>query len=442
MRESVAGTIRIRSADSVRGRVRVPGDKSIAHRALILSAVADGDTVIHGLPTGHDVVSTMTVLSGLGIGIDGELNTGVCVRGRGFSALQPPSSALNCGNSGTTMRLMMGLLAGRPFAATLCGDGSLSRRPMARISTPLAAMGAQFELADGTYPPIQVTGGPLTGMSYQTPVASAQIKSAVLIAGLQASGMTTVIESSPSRDHTERMLAEMGVGVERQDLATSVTASPLQSLERYEVPGDISSAAFLLTAALVLPDSAITIEGVGFNATRLGFWEIVQGMGARIHAQSTESRGEPIATIQAMSSSLQPFDLRGSQLVRAIDEVPILAVLATQASGRSVIADAAELRVKESDRIATTAAMLRGLGAAVQETADGLVIDGPTPLKPGVIECHNDHRIALAGAIAGLIARGDGWTELKGGGCAAVSYPGFFEDVMALSSAVVEECLS
>ena len=430
--------IRIRAARRMRGTVEVPGDKSIAHRALLFSAIADGPSCLTGLPTGADVASTMSVLQSLGVKIEGDVTGELRVHGRGMDGLIPSSAPLDCGNSGTTMRLCMGLLSGRSFESALIGDASLTRRPMKRVADPMQLMGAQIAMSDGLYPPVTIHGTPLRGIDYSSPIASAQVKSALLLAGLQASGKTRVIEPSLSRNHTELMLEQMGASIVYSGCETEIEASSLNPLGHYRVAGDQSSAAFLVAASVLLPDANCSIEHVGFNPTRTGFFDTLESMGVPIDVSMTTTTGEPMATLSTASAALRSFTLAGDALVRAIDEVPILAVLATQAQGRSVISDAAELRVKESDRLATTAAMLNAMGGRVEETADGLIIEGPTPLRPASIECHHDHRIALAGAVAGLIAQGDGWTELHGGDCADVSYPTFFQDIQTITDATVE----
>ena len=339
------------------------------------------------------------------------------------------------------MRLCIGLLGGRPFQSTLVGDESLTRRPMMRVAEPLNQMGSRVEMAAGNRPPVTIHGGGLRGIDYSSSVASAQVKSAILLAGLQATGRTRVIEPSLSRNHSELMLAQMGAAIEMDDCRTEISASSLNPLGEYTVPGDASSAAFLVAAAAMLSGGSCCVERIGFNPTRTGFFDVLETMGVELNASITEPSGEPTATVSVNNSPLRSFTLDGKALVRAIDEVPILAVMATQAHGRSVIADAAELRVKESDRLATTSAMLKAMGARVEETADGLIIEGPTTLNHAQIECHHDHRIALAGAVAGRHARGDGWTELRGGDCADVSYPTFFSDIQRLTDAVVERVL-
>ncbi len=412
----------------IEGTVVVPGDKSISHRALMFGALAVGENTITGLAPGADVRSTASVLRGLGVDIEIAPGGDARVRGVGFEGLNAPVGPLDCGNSGTTMRLMMGVLAGRPFDSTLFGDESLSARPMRRIADPLSEMGGRFELTDGR-PPVTVNGGPLKPIQYDSPVASAQVKSAVLLAGLQAGGTTVVREPARSRDHTERMLSSMGAALKtRGDGGIAISKSSLWPLVGFAVPGDLSSAAFLLAAGALLDGPGLTLERVGVNPTRIGVLDALRSMGASLEIGAAGDGPEPTATIVVRRSALQPLHLAKDDLVRAIDEVPILALLATQANGRSEIRDAAELRVKECDRLAVTASFLNAMGAKVTELDDGLIIDGPTPLKGGTtIRPHHDHRIAMAGAIAALVADGD--TVLEDAECASVSYPGFYDDL-------------
>ena len=306
---------------------------------------------------------------------------------------------------------------------------------MARVAEPLSLMGARIFLGEDGRPPVQVVGAELHGVTYRPPVASAQIKSALVLAGLQAHGTTIIEESGPSRDHTECLLAQMGADLTAVDNRVIVRRSALAPLTQFEVPGDFSSAAYFLAAGLLLPGSGVTVDGVGLNPTRMGFGDVVQSMGGSLELHQQSNYGEPAGTVTARRSLLSPFELGGDLLVRAIDEVPILAVLATQARGRSVICNASELRVKESDRLASTAQMLSAMGGSVRETDDGLIIDGPTPLQPALIDCKGDHRIAMSAAIAALIAEPNcGATIVSGADCAEVSYPSFFADLASLTS--------
>lgn len=412
---------------SVRGTLSVPGDKSISHRALIFAALAHGQSQVANLAPGQDVRSTARVLAQLGVPVTIHANGSASVVGAGFEGLQAPVAPLDCGNSGTTLRLMMGVLAGRPFTSTLIGDASLSARPMKRIAEPLSAMGARFDLTDGK-PPVTVHGGPLKAVDWESRIASAQVKSAIVLAGLQAPGTTTTSEPVLSRDHTERMLAAMGARLQAEGLRVRVSPGAIEPLGRFTVPGDVSSAAFLLAIGTLLDGPGLTLRDVGTNPTRTGILEILVAMGAHIDRTDEKEHGEPTATLRVKRAALTAVDIGGAALVRAIDEVPILAVLATQAAGRTIIRDAQELRVKECDRLAATHAFLSDMGAAIEETPDGLIIDGPTPLHGAEVQTHHDHRIAMAAAVAGLSAI-EGETRILGADCAAVSYPDFFADL-------------
>jgi 3-phosphoshikimate 1-carboxyvinyltransferase len=425
----MANTQTVQPAAKIGGTVTVPGDKSISHRALLFSAVAQGETTLQNLSPGQDVSSTARVLSDLGVQMSCDGHGGAHVVGRGFGGLRAPAGPLDCGNSGTTMRLLMGLLAGRQFSASLVGDESLSQRPMARIATPLEKMGAQFELADNGRPPITVHGGPLTGITYHSPVASAQVKTAIILAGLQAYGDTVISEDVLSRDHTERMLWAMNAPLTALGTTVRVQNGELQALGNYRVPGDLSSAAFLVAAGLLVDGPGVVVKSVGLNKSRAGFLDAVTSMGARVEVTEGAAQGERVGHLMTQKCELQPLSLGGADLVRSIDEVPILAVLATQANGRSTICDAAELRVKESDRLKATAQFLSAMGAHIQETPDGLIIDGPTPLHSATIDAQKDHRIAMAAAVAGLMCG----VSINGAECADVSYPGFFEILQQLA---------
>ncbi len=411
---------------TARGRVTVPGDKSVSHRALLLSALAHGETRVSGLGMGGDVRSTRRVLTALGVEIRDE-GADVVVVGRGWEGLRASAEPLDCGNSGTTLRVMMGILASTSFESTLTGDESLSSRPMERVAVPLRRMGAVVETTAGK-PPVRVMGGPLHGIDFESPVASAQVKTAVLLAGLRASGTTRVTEPERSRDHTERFFAAMGVPMTISGNAVSVDAAPLQALGHFAVPGDLSSAAFWLAAGLLRPsgdDGGVVVLNALVNPTRTGFLEAVALMGGEIRVHPVSGGVEPTADLEARHGPLRGADLPPDVVVRAIDEVPILAVLATQAVGRTRITGAAELRVKECDRLAVMAATLTALGATVRELPDGLEIDGPTPLHGGRVDSHHDHRIAMSAAIAALCASGP--VTIDRADAAAVSYPEFWE---------------
>src|SRR6058998_575715 len=417
-------------AGRLRGRVRVPGDKSISHRAALIGALARGDTVIHNFLRADDCLHTVGCLRALGVGIEDE-GSRLIVRGMG-PRWRAPMTPLNAGNSGTTMRLLAGILAGQPFQTELTGDASLRTRPMDRIVEPLSRMGARIVASgDGRFPPLRITGGSLRGITYTLPVASAQVKSAVLLAGLLAEGPTTVVEPTPTRDHTERMLAAFGAPIRRDGDRVSVTAAALRGHE-VRVCGDISSAAFLLAAAAGMPGPELTIEHVGLNPTRRGFLYVLRALGAEVFVRQTgEDTGEPVGAVTVRGRRLRGVRIGGSLIPRVIDELPVLCVIATAAEGETVISDAAELRVKESDRIAVIARGLRALGGEVEERPDGLTVYG-SRLRGGRVGSAGDHRIAMAFAVAGLLAGGP--VTVEGAESIAVSFPEFtrvLRDVVA-----------
>ena len=408
-------------ARRLRGRVRVPGDKSISHRAALIGALARGDTVIHNFLRADDCLHTVSCLRALGVGIEDE-GSRLIVRGMG-PRWRAPMTPLDAGNSGTTMRLLAGILAGQPFQTELTGDASLRTRPMDRIVEPLSRMGARIVASgDGRFPPLRITGGSLRGITYTLPVASAQVKSAVLLAGLLAEGPTTVVEPTPTRDHTERMLAAFGAPIRRDGDRVSVTAAALRGHE-VRVCGDISSAAFLLAAAAGMPGSELTIEHVGLNPTRTGFLDVLRALGAEADVRQTgEDAGEPVGAVTVRGQRLRGVRIGGSLIPRVIDELPVLCVIATAAEGETVISDAAELRVKESDRIAVIARGLRALGGEVEERPDGLTVYG-SRLHGGRVGSAGDHRIAMAFAVAGLLAGGP--VTVEGAESIKVSFPEF-----------------
>ena len=411
----------ISPAGRLRGRVRVPGDKSISHRAALIGALARGDTVIHHFLRADDCLHTVSCLRALGVGIEDE-GSRLIVRGMG-PRWRAPMTPLDAGNSGTTMRLLAGILAGQPFQTELTGDASLRTRPMDRIVEPLSRMGARIVASgDGRFPPLRITGGSLRGITYTLPVASAQVKSAVLLAGLLAEGPTTVVEPTPTRDHTERMLAAFGAPIRRDGDRVSVTAAALRGNE-VRVCGDISSAAFLLAAAAAMPGSELTVEHVGLNPTRTGFLDVLRALGAEVDVRQTgEDAGEPVGAVTVRGQRLRGVRIGGSLIPRVIDELPVLCVIATAAEGETVISDAAELRVKESDRIAVIARGLRALGGEVEERPDGLTVYG-SRLHGGRVGSAGDHRIAMAFAVAGLLAGGP--VTVEGAESIKVSFPEF-----------------
>lgn len=416
--------MRIEPASRVRGTFTLPGDKSISHRAAILGAMADGETRVRNFGSAADCASTLACLRGLGVAIrrDGDE---VVIEG-GLAAWRQPAEVLDAGNSGSTIRMLSGALAGRPFATTLTGDASIRRRPLERVAAPLRAMGASVETTGGSAP-ITIRGGGLRGLRYELPVASAQVKTAVLLAGLQAAGRTTVKEPMPSRDHTERMLPAFGVRVERDGLEASVEGGARLRGTNLAVPADASSAAFLVVAALVRRDSEIRLPGVLLSPTRAAFLDVLRAMGGRIETTLTAEAPEPVGTIVASSSELVGVRVDPALVPSLVDEVPALAVAAAFASGETTITGAAELRIKESDRIAALASGLAAMGAAVRELPDGLVVTGGSRLRGARVASHDDHRIAMALAIAALAA--DGATEIEGGECVAVSFPEFYATV-------------
>jgi len=421
----------------LQGRVRVPGDKSISHRALLFGAIAEGETVIEGLLPAEDPLSTAACLRAMGVEVSQIVaDQPVIVRGVGLDGFSEPADVLDCGNSGTTMRLMLGLLAGRAGRHfVLNGDASLRRRPMQRVAGPLALMGARIRGRDGgNLAPLAIEGTALQGGMIRTPVASAQVKSAILLAALTAAGPTTVIEPALSRDHSERMLRAFGADlrVESAD-GTQVSLHPGASLrgQRVVVPGDISSAAFWLVAAAITPGSDLTIENVGLNPSRTGILEVVEQMGAAMEIlDRREVAGEPVADLRVRYGPLRPFVIGGELIPRLVDEIPILAVAACCAEGVSRVSGAEELRVKETDRLAVMARQLVAMGARLKEHPDGLTIQGITPLKGARVDSETDHRVAMSLAVASLIADGD--TLLHDPAAAAVSYPGFWDDLERL----------
>ncbi|MCP9771024.1 3-phosphoshikimate 1-carboxyvinyltransferase [Synechococcus sp. Tobar12-5m-g] len=424
---------------SLRGTVRVPGDKSISHRALLFGAIAIGATEIDGLLPAEDPLSTAACLRAMGVAVSPiEAGLPVRVQGVGLDGLREPDAVLDCGNSGTTMRLLLGLLAGRSGRHfVLSGDGSLRRRPMGRVGQPLAAMGARVHgRAGGTLAPLAIEGHPLHGTVIGTPIASAQVKSAILLAALTASGPTTVIEPARSRDHSERMLRAFGADLSiGDDLSRQVTVHPGAVLrgQQVVVPGDISSAAFWLVAGAITPGAELTLENVGLNPTRTGILEVLEQMGARIERFNLhEVAGEPVGDLRVWHGPLQPFEIGGELIPRLVDEIPVLAVAACCAEGVSRVRDAAELRVKETDRLAVMARQLQAMGARLQETPDGLTIEGGTSLRGALVDSETDHRVAMSLAVAAQIATGS--TELHGSEAAAVSYPGFWTDLERLQA--------
>ena len=412
-----------------RGTIRVPADKSISHRAAILATLAHGDTRIENYLQSETTHATLRCLEALGAEIERSAATTVVVHGRGLRSLREPGDVLFCAGSGTTMRLLAGLCAGQDFLSILTGTPALKRRPMARVSEPLRKMGATILGREGgRLPPLAIRGARLHGVDHVLPVASAQVKSALLLAGLFADSETGVCEPSLSRDHTERMLRACGVTIQAETASGLVRIRPPERLEvppRISVPGDMSSAAFPVVAALLVPGSELRIDAVGVNPTRTGLVDVLQEMGAPVVIENRrDESGEPVADLVVRAGGeLQAATVSGPIVPRMIDEFPVFAVAATQARGETVVRDAQELRVKESDRIGTLAAELRKMGAQIDERADGFVISGPVTLIGARVDAHSDHRLAMSLAVAGLIARGE--TVIQGWECVADSFPDF-----------------
>jgi 3-phosphoshikimate 1-carboxyvinyltransferase len=414
--------LRIERAPFFRGRFTLPGDKSISHRAALLGAMAQGETRIRNYSSAADCASTLACLRGLGVPIRQD-GTSVTIAGGGLDSWRPPAAVLDAGNSGSTIRMLAGALAGRAFRSVLTGDESLRRRPLERVAAPLRAMGATVLTTDGR-PPLTIEGGRLRGVSHELPVASAQVKTAVLLAGLQAEGTTTVREPAPSRDHTERMLPLFGVSVRRAGLTASVQGDARLRGADLVVPGDASSAAFLVVAALVLPGSEVRLDGVLLSPTRTAFVEVLRAMGGRVEAQLDSADPEPVGSIVASSSKLAGTSVDPALVPSLIDEVPALAAAAAFAEGPLTIRGAAELRLKESDRISALAEGLLALGARVRELPDGLVIEAGAGLRGARLRSHGDHRIAMALTVAALAAEGP--SEIEDADCVGVSFPEFF----------------
>jgi 3-phosphoshikimate 1-carboxyvinyltransferase len=418
--------VKVEPATAMRGHIAVPGDKSISHRAVLLGAIGDGETIVSGFGRSGDTEATIAAVRALGATVHEEDVDTLRVEGAGLRGLRAPDVPIDCGNSGTTLRLLAGILAGQPGRFELTGDESLRRRPVDRIAEPLAQMGATVETTDGT-PPLTIEGGELRGIRYELPVASAQVKSCVLLAGLYAQGRTTVVEPLPTRDHTELMLAAAGVRVTRQQRRVSV--GPVESLGLGEVvvPGDFSTAAPFVVAATLLPGSELTIHDVGLNPRRIGLLDVLARMGARITIfHRHRSGGEPVGDLEILSAELTATTVRAEEVPLLVDELPLFALAAACARGESRVEGARELRVKETDRIETVTAALRALGIRITPADDGFVVRGvPSRPRGGAMDSQDDHRIAMLGAVAGLVSR-DG-ADVGGAEAVAVSFPGFFE---------------
>lgn len=408
------------------GIITVPGDKSISHRAVMFGAIAEGKTTVTGFLPGEDCLSTIDCFRKLGVDIQVD-GTNVEINSPGMDGWQEPKEVLYTGNSGTTTRLMLGILAGTNFHSVMTGDASIGKRPMGRVTNPLKQMGAKINgRENGQYTPLAIQGTALKAIDYTMPVASAQVKSAILLAGLRAEGTTIVREKEISRDHTERMLQQFGAKIDVKDGVISLEGGQRLHGTHVDVPGDISSAAFFLVAGAIVPNSEIVLKNVGINPTRAGIIEVMQQMGANVTVdQELSDAAEPTATITIRTSNLKRTTIEGDIIPRLIDEIPIIALLATQAEGTTIIRDAEELKVKETDRITAVVTELKKLGADITATDDGMIINGPTSLKGAKLSTYGDHRIGMMAAIASLIT--DSSIEIDDADCIAVSYPTFFE---------------
>ena len=419
------------NSKGLKGTIRVPGDKSISHRSIIFGSLAKGETKVYDILRGEDVLSTIQVFRDLGVSIqdDGDV---IRIQGVGFQGLQAPTAPLDMGNSGTSIRLISGVLAGQDFAVTMVGDDSLSKRPMDRVAIPLRQMGVEIAgQGDRDCPPLHEKGThQLQPIHYRLPVASAQVKSALIFAALQAEGESTIIEKEKTRDHTEDMIRQFGGEIQVDGKTIRIQGGQEFQGQEVIVPGDISSAAFWLVAGLILPESMIKIENVGINQTRTGILDVIQEMGGDLTIEDHDEKAVS-ASLTVKTSSLKGIRIDGELIPRLIDELPIIALLATQATGQTVIADAEELRVKETDRIQVVADSLNAMGANVVPTKDGMIITGPTPLHGADLETFGDHRIGMMAAIAALLVR-DGNVVLDRAEAINTSYPSFFEDLETL----------
>jgi 3-phosphoshikimate 1-carboxyvinyltransferase len=422
---------RIAPASSIEGAISLPGDKSISHRYAMLGAIASGTTRIRNYSTGADCHSTLGCVRALGIEVEGS-GTEFAIHGRGLDGLRQPEHDLDAGNSGSTIRMLSGILAGQPFRTRIFGDESLSRRPMQRIMTPLAAMGATVHARERMFPPLEIEGAKLQPVDYVLPVPSAQVKTCVLFAGLFAEGKTSVTEPVRSRDHTEIALREFGAAIEIERQRIKVTARPQLEARELEVPSDLSSAAFFIAAALMTPGSRLSIGGVGLNPTRSALLDFLVGMGAKIRIPNLESRsGELVGEIVVEHSDLRGGTIEGGLTAALIDEIPVLAVLGTATENGLTVKDAAELRIKETDRIKTVVENLRRMGVAAEESANGLFVPGRQKLRAAELDSWGDHRVAMAFAVAAL--RADGETVIDGADAASVSFPEFWDTLAAVA---------
>jgi 3-phosphoshikimate 1-carboxyvinyltransferase len=419
--------------NGLKGSIEIPGDKSISHRSVMFGSIAQGVTRVTNFLPGDDCLSTISCFRKLGVVIE-DNEDGLTIYGNGIDGLKEPNELLDVGNSGTTIRLLLGILAGRPFFSSLIGDQSIGKRPMTRVTEPLRTMGAKIDgRKNGEFTPLSIRGGHLNPIHYNMPVASAQVKSALILAGLQAEGETTIIEKAESRDHTERMIRKFGGEVEKDNRKITVKGGQKLIASDILVPGDISSAAFFLVAGAIIPDSEIHLKNVGLNPTRTGIIEIMTQMGAILEIHNNDENSfEPAGDITIKSSRLRGTVVEGDVIPRLIDEIPIIALLATQAEGTTIIKDASELKVKETNRIDTVVQELTKLGASIDATDDGMIIHGGTTLKGGKVSSHGDHRIGMMLAIASLLCEDQ--VELEDPEAISVSYPNFFKHLNRLKN--------
>jgi len=425
--------IKVKVTGRLRGRIRVPGDKSISHRAIMLSSLAKGTTEISGISNGQDCIKTAQAFQKMGIKMEGLGTQDLVIHGRGLSGLAKPREILDVGNSGTTMRLLTGILAGQNFSSSITGDKYLRTRPMGRIIEPLSRMGARISGRKGNLAPLEIAGQALSAISYHSSIPSAQVKSSIFLASLYAPGQTRVSEPVKSRDHTERMLKYLGADIQMDDLKVAIQGRKELVARKIRVPGDISSATFFIGAALVIPGSDITISDVGINPARMGAVKVLRDMGAQIEVKNPrEANLEPYGDIWVRASKLRSINIGGDIVPSLIDEIPVLAVVATQASRKTTIRDARELRVKETDRIKALVTNLAKMGAEIEELNDGIVINGPRRLRGAEVSSFWDHRIAMAMVVAGLIAEGE--TTVLNTECINTSFPEFMETLNQLTA--------
>ena len=413
----------------LKGEITVPGDKSISHRGIMLGALANGTTSITNFLKGADCLSTISCFQKMGIEIE-ETEREILVHGKGLHGLSAPTEILDAGNSGTTTRLISGILAGQNFSCDLTGDASIQKRPMKRIMTPLSMMGADItSVHNNGCAPLHIKGAPLKGISYQSPVASAQVKSCVLFAGLYADGKTSVTEPFLSRNHSELMLSSFGASIETCGTTATIEPEPVLTAQKVEVPGDISSAAFFIAAGLLIPGSELLIKNVGINPTRDGILRVCKRMGSNLELLNTRTQcGEPVADVLVKHSELNGTVIEGDLIPTLIDELPVIAVMAACANGETIIRNAEELKVKESNRLEIIVHHLSEMGCDITGTEDGMIIRGGKPLHGAVLDSYLDHRIAMSFAVAGLVA--DGETEITNADCVNISYPGFYRDLL------------